>query len=355
MDKIAKKLRFFTQKHRTLSVISLCIALTGVMLLIATGASGFSISIQPESGTKQGVTTLTDSSASNGQAIQFESLASGWNLFWSDEFSGTSVDTSRWKPYHNDYGSGNNELQCHTPNNVSVSGGTAKITTKKEVYSCPTGGTKNYTSAFLGSRETNTYYPLYGKYEMRARLPHGQGLWPGFWLRHVNGASSAEVDILELFHSQAPGKVSQTLHFPNSIGANVAKKATSFETAVNGTGDWHTFAVQIEPASSNDSAVKFTFFVDGNQTFTYTNTNASSWTQNIDKSRAWDIAFQVSAGGKYVGHPEQQLGYLPDINLCSLTYSAPTNGPSSCPTTGIHLANLPSLMEVDYIRVYTWQ
>lgn len=285
-------------------------------------------------------------------ALSGSFAATNWKVYWQDDFSGTSVDTKRWKPYYNDYGVGNNEYQCHTPNNASVSNGTIKITTKKETVDCPKGsGTirKEYTSAFLGSRETGTYYPLYGKYEMRARVPHGQGLWPGFWLRHRSGSSTAEVDVVELFHNQAPGKVTQTLHFPNSIGRNIAKKSTSFESAVNGTGGWHTFGVEIVPADNN--AIKFTFLVDGTQTLSYTNTQTSSWIDSVDKNAAWDIAFNVSAGGTYVGDPLKNLGYLPDINKCSLTYSAPTNGASSCPTTGIHLANLPSIMEVDWIRV----
>ncbi len=278
--------------------------------------------------------------------------ATNWKVYWQDDFNGASVDTVRWKPYYSDYGSGNNEYQCHVPRNASVGNGTIKITTKQETVDCPKGsGTvrKDYTSAFLGSRETGSYYPLYGKYEMRARLPHGQGLWPGFWLRHRNGASTAEVDVVELFHNQAPGKVTQTLHFPNSIGSNTTKKSPPFETAIKGTGGWHTFGVEILPANNN--SIKFTFFVDGNQTLTYTNTQTSSWINSVDKSAAWDIALNVSAGGRYVGDPLKDLGYLPNLNKCSLSYSAPTNGPSSCPTAGIHLAALPSVMEVDWVRV----
>src|SRR3546814_14609163 len=47
----------------------------------------------------------------------------GWRLVWSDEFDGSAVDTSVWKPYHSTYGDGNRELQCLTPGNVTASGG----------------------------------------------------------------------------------------------------------------------------------------------------------------------------------------------------------------------------------------
>lgn len=275
----------------------------------------------------------------------------GWNTYWTDEFNTTTIDTTRWKPYANNYGAGNNELQCNLPDNAATADGALTITGRKQTVTCPGSGTYNYTSAFLGSRDTGTYYPLYGRYEIRARVPHGQGLWPGFWLRHRTGSSNAEVDILEMFHNQAPGTATQTLHFPNSIGTNTAKKTTFFETPTPGTGDWHTFGVEIEPAGTN--AVKFTFLIDNTPTHTYTNTNAGSWINTADPNATWDIAINMSVGGAWVGHPEEHLGYLPDKNLCGLTYRTPPAGPDSCPTTGLHLANLPATYQIDWVRVST--
>ena len=275
----------------------------------------------------------------------------GRNTYWTDEFNTTTIDTTRWKPYANNYGAGNNELQCNLPDNAATADGALTITGRKQTVTCPGSGTYNYTSAFLGSRDTGTYYPLYGRYEIRARVPHGQGLWPGFWLRHRTGSSNAEVDILEMFHNQAPGTATQTLHFPNSIGTNTAKKTTFFETPTPGTGDWHTFGVEIEPAGTN--AVKFTFLIDNTPTHTYTNTNAGSWINTADPNATWDIAINMSVGGAWVGHPEEHLGYLPDKDLCGLTYRTPPAGPDSCPTTGLHLANLPATYQIDWVRVST--
>lgn len=341
-----------------------------IFITVTYAAARKYVSLEAENATISGnVTTKTDSNAAGGKSLQFDSPPappapdeaniSGWGLpFYRDEFSGSSVDTSRWGVYHNNYGSGNNELECNTPNNVAVSGGALTITGKKQTYSCPVGGTKNYTSGFLGSRDASTarYYPLYGRFEMRAKVPHGQGLWPAFWLRHKNGASTAEVDIVELFHNQAPGKVTHTLHFPASIGANVSKKSTSFETAVQGTGNWHTFAVEIVPAGTN--SVKFTFFVDGTQTHTYTNTNAASWVNGYE-NEAWDIAVNLAIGGNWVGHPDQQLGYLPYPNKCSITYTTPAGGdPTTCSTTGIWFANMASrdaVYQIDYVRMWKYQ
>lgn len=342
------------------------------------------IAFETESGTRTGNTTVkVDTTAAGGSALSFDAppaatcpsgqtgtppncvtpptdptVISYWGAaLWHDEFSTSSVDASRWGVYHNNYGSGNNELECNTPSNVGVSAGILTITGKKQTYACPQGGTKNYTSAFLGSRDATTarYYPLYGRFEIKAKVPHGQGLWPAFWLRHKAGSSAAEVDIVELFHNQSPGKVTSTLHFPNSIGSNVSKKSTAFETAVQGTGGWHTFAVEIVPASAG--AVKFTFFVDNAQTLTYTNTNASSWTNGYETA-AWDIAVNLAIGGNWVGAPDAQLGYLPYPNKCSLSYSTPANNdPTTCSKTGIWFASMATrdaVYQVDYVRVWKY-
>src|SRR3546814_2144470 len=83
----------------------------------------------------------------------------GWRLVWSDEFDGSAVDTSVWKPYHSTYGDGNRELQCLTPGNVTASGGQLTITARQERLTCPNGSTRDYSSGFLGSREPGTYFP----------------------------------------------------------------------------------------------------------------------------------------------------------------------------------------------------
>jgi hypothetical protein len=49
------------------------------------------------------------------------------SVVFADEFNGTTLNTNVWKPYYSTYGDGNNELQCHTPNNVAVANGTMKL------------------------------------------------------------------------------------------------------------------------------------------------------------------------------------------------------------------------------------
>lgn len=284
------------------------------------------------------------------------------SLIWSDEFNGTTLDSTRWKAYYNNYGATNGQLNCNTPNNLTISNGTLKITARKETLACSTYGTYNWTSGFIGSREASTsrYYPVFAKYEIRARLPHGQGLWPAFWLRHKNGSSTAEIDIMEYFHSSEPGRGRQSLHLPNEGGYNLVHKSKYFESVRTGTGGWHTFAVEISPVNGDTTKATLNYYIDGVLHYSYTPASFN-WLNNFDKNAMFDIAVNMAVGGKWAGDPEKQLGYYPSPNVCSLTEKTPLNGdPTSCPIVDswhtpvetIQFGQIPALYEVDYVRVY---
>lgn len=52
-----------------------------------------------------------------------------------------------------------------------------------------------------------SFSQLYGYFELRAKLPRGQGLWPAFWLVPKDGTASHEIDIMEVL-----GQDTRTLH-----------------------------------------------------------------------------------------------------------------------------------------------
>ena len=271
----------------------------------------------------------------------------GWRHVGGDEFDGTTLDTSRWKPYHSNYGSANLQLECNTPANVAVAGGSLRITSKKQtVASCPGASTSmGYTSGFIGSRDVGTYYPTFGRFEIRAKVPHAQGLWPAFWLRHRNGASTAEVDVMEYFHSQLPGKVTQTLHLDGVY--NVSKRNTSFEAPTVSPG-WHTFAAEIAP---DPAGVRFTFLLDGATTHTFVDTK-HGWLDKAPADATWDIAVNQAVGGRWAGHPDGTLGLLELLNRCSISGVAP----AGCTTTGIQRVDwskpAQTTYEVDWVRAF---
>ena len=242
-----------------------------------------------------------------------------------DEFDTAGLDTGKWMAYDASNGRGRygnadpKMLGCHSAKNVVVADGVATLSSKKEPITCGST-TYDYSQNFLGSGDVRKYYPLYGRFEVRARIPHGQGVWTQFWLRHIWGSDDAEVDVVEVFHASDPGTTTSTVHFPNSLGKNLAKVGAPFEKAVVGTGGWHVFAVDIDQVyPGRDDVVKFTFSIDGRTTLQYTNSSATPWTKVADKSRVWNIAIGTSVGGTWSGHPDEKLGWFPASGgRCSL-------------------------------------
>ncbi|MEZ5183913.1 MAG: glycoside hydrolase family 16 protein [Acidimicrobiales bacterium] len=267
----------------------------------------------------------------------------GWRYVGGDEFDGATLDTTRWSAYHNTYGDSNLELACLTPGNVAVSGGSARLTARKETVRCPGGTTEAYTSGFLGSRETGTYYPRYARFEVRAKLPHAQGLWPAFWLRHRGGAGVAEVDVMEYFHAQVPGRTTQTLHLDGRT--NLSKRTTPFEASSTAVPGWHTWAVEIVP---DPDGVRFRFFVDGALVHAYVDAQ-HAWASSAPAEGTWDLALNLAVGGRWVGHPGDVRGYLRDLDRCSIGGTPP----SGCIDAGINDVDWSrSTYEIDYVRVW---
>src|SRR5438874_9178082 len=108
-------------------------------------------------------------------ALALNAAEPQWQLVWSDEFDGSSLDLSKWEFEVNAHGGGNNELQYYITNNVRVSGGLLTIEARKEHYT-GSGGTREYTSARIRTRGKGDW--LYGRFDIRAKLPKGKGIWP---------------------------------------------------------------------------------------------------------------------------------------------------------------------------------
>src|SRR5690554_3152899 len=140
----------------------------------------------------------------------------------------------------------------------------------------------------ISSREAGVYYPRFGRYEIRARLHHGFGVWPAFWLRHRDGATICEVDIMEYFHGQVPGHTVGVLHRTNEAevfqsNVNPSPRFTFFENVVaEGQQGWHTYACTFKPNASDPDDVDFAWEVDGEVFETHTDTSAQNWVQRYD-------------------------------------------------------------------------
>ena len=178
---------------------------------------------------------------------------SDWQLVWSDDFDGSAIDSAKWTHEVNCVGGGNNEQQCYTddPANSYVADGMLHIV----ALPADEGAEKPYTSARLNTRYKGDF--KYGRFEMRAKLPSGQGSWPAFWMLptdYVYGGwpKSGEIDIMEAVNlkvADEEGNVESNIHgtlhygrdWPNNVNSG---KAYEFPADMNPADDFHTYAIE---------------------------------------------------------------------------------------------------------------
>jgi beta-glucanase (GH16 family) len=186
--------------------------------------------------------------------------AETYQLVWSDEFNGTSLDTNTWSYDigNGDWGWGNGEVQYYTnrTKNVEVADGYLQIHALKESY-----GGKSYTSGRILSKGKK--YFKYGKIEAKIKVENGNqsGVWPAYWMMGENMADGVgwpycgEIDIME--HANSNNYVGGCLHW-NTNGLNGdyshGSYGSGFEGAENsygyftdntnnGINGWHTYTL----------------------------------------------------------------------------------------------------------------
>ncbi|WP_051189792.1 glycoside hydrolase family 16 protein [Daejeonella oryzae] len=231
---------------------------------------------------------------------------------WADEFDYAGLpNSSKWGYDIGGDGWGNNELQYYTNslNNIAVENGIMTITARKENMNG-----REYTSARLVSKGKGDF--LYGRFEVKAKLPSGKGTWPAIWMLPTEWAyggwpKSGEIDIMEhVGYDQ--NKVHITVHteaYNHSIGTQ--KSATKIIPGAS--TDFHTYRVDWTPYSVKG-------FIDGEQIYQFVNEGKGSAVWPFDKK--FHLLLNVAFGGNWGG------------------------------AQGVDPAVLPQKMEVDYVRVY---
>ena len=249
-------------KNHELSVKPLLTkACTLVALLSLAGCGGSG------GGSNNKSSAAVSSAAPSSIAASSSSAPAEWKLVWSDEFDGATIDTSKWNFEKNCWGGGNNEQQCYTDRavNAYVADGVLNIVAQREDFTgsdspegdSPSTKTLPYTSARL--RTKNIAEWTFGRFEIRAKLPFGQGTWPAIWMLPTNSpygtwASSGEIDIMEAVNlkvvtngSEPEAAVHGTLHFGRSWPGNVNSGADyHLPNKANPADDFHTYAVEWE-------------------------------------------------------------------------------------------------------------
>lgn len=176
-------------------------------------------------------------------------------LIWSDEFDGDVINESTWN-FNIGNGCphlcfwGNNELQYYKKENAFVENGYLIIEARREnVVDPTTGRTHEYTSARLDT--ISKFKVMYGRIEVRAKLPSGKGLWPAIWMLGEEWTlenakawpSCGEIDIVELIGSD-PATIHGTVHAPFCYGARGVTSHFSLPKGRSFSDDFYVFAVE---------------------------------------------------------------------------------------------------------------
>jgi len=234
---------------------------------------------------------------------------------WSDEFEYEGLpDVKKWSY---DVGSqnngwGNNELQYYTEANLEnarVEDGVLTITAKREAFEG-----FNYTSARLVSKGKGDF--LYGRFEVRAKVPPGKGTWAAAWMLPTDWAygswpASGEIDILEhVGYDQDVVHISMhTEAYNHSIGT----QKTATKKIQNATTEFHIYRVDWTPDYIKG-------FVDNVEMFHFANEKKGYAVWPFDKKFHWLL--NLAVGGDWGGQ------------MC------------------VDEEAFPAKMEVDYVRVY---
>lgn len=259
---------------------------------------------------------------------------SGNVLIWNDEFTGASLDTSKWNYetgyYLNDdpntWGWGNNELEHYTDSskNVYIKDGKLNITAYTERKSFPQDPNRyaEYSSGKITTQ--NRFDFTYGRIDFRAKLPRGTGLWPALWMlpnddTYGTWAASGEIDVMEA-RGRIPEASSGAIHYGGTWPANTYIGSDyAFPEGQSIDTDFHVYSLVWEEDNMK-------WYVDGQCFFKVT---SDQWYSNgaLDNPKApfdqpFYIIMNLAVGGWFDG------GVVPNVG------------------------DIPATMEVDYVRVY---
>lgn len=241
------------------------------------------------------------------------------DLIWSDEFEGNALDEEKWS-YQRGTWNGSNVQNCYVDENTTVADGVLKITAKYEPdYDCFTG-IRDFTSGFVQTRNRVNW--TYGYFEAKVKVPKSDSTWPAFWMSpqdDVYGAwpQSGEIDIFEI-RGHDMTKSYGNAHWGTSSADRVQQKG---EYEIGDADNWHVYAVDWVEGELN-------FYIDGEWYHTIDDFKEPNATEHPGPFNiGFYLRLNVAVGGNYLNEPHNDA----------------TNG----------IDQLPAVMEVDYVRVYS--
>lgn len=239
-----------------------------------------------------------------------------WELVWDEEFNYVGLpDSTKWSYdiQGNAWGWGNNEAQYYTEakkENTWVENGVLTITALKQQMEG-----KEYTSARLITKGKGDW--LYGRFEIRAKLPTGRGTWPAIWMLPTDSEyggwpASGEIDIMENV-GYDPDTIVASAH-TDSYNHVMGTQKNARIACTDSYTTFHTYSLEWEED-------EYRVYIDDMHYFTFENEKNSFKEWPFDKR--FHLLLNLAVGGNWGG------------------------------AKGVDEALCPLHFEIDYVRVYT--
>ena len=213
------------------------------------------------------------------------------DLIWQDEFNGSEVDLSSWsfELGNGTWGWGNNELQFYKKENTSIIDGHLVIEARKEISG------PQYTSSRMITKDKFDFQ--FGRVDIRAALPTGQGIWPALWMLGANFSTigwpaCGEIDIMEIVGHE-PNKCHGTAHWQDG-GGNHAQNGGSLDGSSSLHDQFHVYSI-----IWSDGQIRW--LLDDVQ---YHVLNTSNGDLSEFNAGNFFFIFNVAVGGNWPGSPD---------------------------------------------------
>ncbi len=240
----------------------------------------------------------------------------GWNLVWQDEFNGPTIDSSKWT-FQTGPSEVNAELEYYSNSsqNAFIQDSTLVIRALQQ-----SAGGRNYTSAKLYTQFKGDW--LYGRVEVKAKLNHGQGMWPAIWMMPTDNAygtwpASGEMDIMELLGQQTD-KVYGTIHY--AVNGQHQQQGSSLTLSSGNFADtYHIFAYEWDADQQR-------WYVDDSLYF--------STTLESPFDQRFYLILNVAVGGSWPGSPDSTTPFPNDMTVDYVRiYQKPASSLAPAPTS----------------------
>lgn len=148
--------------------------------------------------TKNGINVKSDLKVEG----KYTPTTNGYKLAFSDEFNAEKLNTSIWRRHTDEAAAhdGGKMYRDESEKNSYLENGNLVIKGEKDG--------SNYKSAKVSTSNSMNFQ--YGYFEIRAKLPKGKGIWPGFWTNTIYSQAFSEIDVFEMFGSS--NNIHSTVH-----------------------------------------------------------------------------------------------------------------------------------------------